>query len=509
MYLALAQFHCDKICTFRYAKSGESISDITVLGDINGDGYDDFGLRIINDSVNYFIIYFGSPDLATDTTKYYKIPGQKYNVPTSIFRLGDINKDGFADFAILYTKNYGLHQFRFYYGNTIIDTSAYFTLDDNLDNVAALGDINGDGYNDFMLWLNYLPVPVSSYPYPNNTGTAKLYFGGKTIDAAHSINFSDTVHRFIEYNAVNIGSTNGISDFAMAYKRSDLISFPTDSAWKNKVCLFHGGKDMTNIPFAVLDSTTDENYGEKVSYSRVLFAGEQNKDWIFVSSNNNVYAYSDSKLQNIFKKTNKYYSFNFVTGPNSAMNINDFVIINEGYMNTDSVVVGKADFYFFGSTIDTTHKITIYGTPSARITKECAYLGRICDAPGDKYAIMYSNGDIDIYSVYFLLSDDVKNTNKLIPVGFNLSQNYPNPFNPSTEIEYSVQTASRVEITVYNALGQKVKTLVSEAKTPGNYKASFNAGQLCSGVYFYRFSAQSLESGKEYFGVCKKMLLLK
>lgn len=92
--------------------------------------------------------------------------------------------------------------------------------------------------------------------------------------------------------------------------------------------------------------------------------------------------------------------------------------------------------------------------------------------------------------------------NDLSPTSYKLEQNYPNPFNPSTTINYSIATAGNVKITVYNMLGQKVKLLLDENKSIGNYSIKLNASNLPSGAYFY-----SIQAGE--FRQTKKMLFLK
>ena len=84
--------------------------------------------------------------------------------------------------------------------------------------------------------------------------------------------------------------------------------------------------------------------------------------------------------------------------------------------------------------------------------------------------------------------------------GFNLSQNYPNPFNPSTNIKYSIPKEGRVNLTVYNVLGQKIKELINETKPAGTYEIIFNTNSLSSGLYFYRLQAgELLETKKMLF----------
>ena len=68
---------------------------------------------------------------------------------------------------------------------------------------------------------------------------------------------------------------------------------------------------------------------------------------------------------------------------------------------------------------------------------------------------------------------------------FRLVGNYPNPFNPSTKIAFELPKRSRVEITIYNLLGQRVATLVNREYKRGRYEVQWDAGNsgISSGVY--------------------------
>jgi hypothetical protein len=85
---------------------------------------------------------------------------------------------------------------------------------------------------------------------------------------------------------------------------------------------------------------------------------------------------------------------------------------------------------------------------------------------------------------------------------YQLFQNYPNPFNPITMINYQLPMTSEVELNVYNLLGQRVATLVSEWQHAGSHQAVFNAQGLPSGIYFYRIEAGA-------FHQVKKMILVR
>jgi len=89
-----------------------------------------------------------------------------------------------------------------------------------------------------------------------------------------------------------------------------------------------------------------------------------------------------------------------------------------------------------------------------------------------------------------------------IPTEFKLLQNYPNPFNPSTNIKYSVPELSFVNIIVFNLIGEEIAELVNEELQSGNYEVNFDAANLPSGIYFYRFQTAS-------FVETKKMVLLR
>jgi hypothetical protein len=94
-----------------------------------------------------------------------------------------------------------------------------------------------------------------------------------------------------------------------------------------------------------------------------------------------------------------------------------------------------------------------------------------------------------------------------LPTEFALSQNVPNPFNPTTQVSFSLPKAANVNLTIYNVLGQQVKTLVSQELAAGvqtiEWDGTDNTGRtVASGVYFYRLSADE-------FQATKKMLMLK
>jgi flagellar hook assembly protein FlgD len=80
--------------------------------------------------------------------------------------------------------------------------------------------------------------------------------------------------------------------------------------------------------------------------------------------------------------------------------------------------------------------------------------------------------------------------------------NYPNPFNPNTVINYELPTTNIVELSIYNLLGQKVATLVSERKAAGDHQVEWDATGFSSGIYYYQIRAGE-------FQAVRKMILLR
>jgi len=76
-----------------------------------------------------------------------------------------------------------------------------------------------------------------------------------------------------------------------------------------------------------------------------------------------------------------------------------------------------------------------------------------------------------------------------VPSQIVLHQNYPNPFNPSTTIEYTLPHAGYLTLRVCNVLGEEVAMLVDGEHAAGTFKATWDASDLPTGVYFYRLTA--------------------
>jgi hypothetical protein len=199
---------------------------------------------------------------------------------------------------------------------------------------------------------------------------------------------------------------------------------------------------------------------------------------------------------------------------------------------------GKVNYPFYWSS--TTHANMMHGSNAAYVAFGEA-LGWMQDPMSGEYRLLdvhgagaqrsdpktgdpsdypYGHGPqgdvVRIYNYVRLVRDtDTKpsvgsKNESTLPTGFQLSQNFPNPFNPTTTIQYSIPvaadanfgSAANVELKVYDLTGKEAAALVNKKQQAGSYKVIFNAGDLASGIYYYRLTAGS-------FYAARKMVLLK
>ena len=139
----------------------------------------------------------------------------------------------------------------------------------------------------------------------------------------------------------------------------------------------------------------------------------------------------------------------------------------------------------------------VEGHGNSNSPKEYSFTDNDLFAGGSKFQYRLKQVDNDGSFEY----SDVVEVEK-VPIQYELSQNYPNPFNPSTTIRFSLPKQTQLKLNLYNILGELVETIIEGNYEVGNYKVTFNASNLSSGVYIYR-----IESSE--FVQTKKMMLLK
>lgn len=164
---------------------------------------------------------------------------------------------------------------------------------------------------------------------------------------------------------------------------------------------------------------------------------------------------------------------------------------------------------------DSSHHIWVADVKGAdsglwQVTEGIYSDGRPAWSPNSDTIYFESNrtGESEIWKVAFIKeAQGIESEITNIPSGFWLKQNYPNPFNPATTIEYSITSRSHVNISIYNIIGQKIKTLFDGEKKSGSYSIDWDGtdargDKVATGIYFY-----GIQAG--HFSDMKKMILLR
>ncbi len=166
-------------------------------------------------------------------------------------------------------------------------------------------------------------------------------------------------------------------------------------------------------------------------------------------------------------------------------------------------------YTFVAADSDTATFDTLNAQPCGMLIKNSTYQAVFLDFP--LFFLTYASASALVQKIIaeFNQPTDVKlkDPRSASYKTYVLQQNYPNPFNQTTNIVYNLPQGSFVNLTIYNLLGQKIKTLLDEKQTPGLKTIAWDGKDsqgktVSSGIYFYRLKTEKFEESK-------KMLLLK
>ncbi len=120
------------------------------------------------------------------------------------------------------------------------------------------------------------------------------------------------------------------------------------------------------------------------------------------------------------------------------------------------------------------------------------------DQAGELYVVSYTTGQI----YRFNRSSVTGVPSSALPTSYGLEQNFPNPFNQECRIVFDLPRLSRVNLAVYNLLGQRVRLLTDQVLAPGRHWITFdgrgeNGALLSSGIYFYRLQADDFDKSRK------------
>ncbi len=384
--------------------------DFEDLGDVNGDGIHDLGytscfeIDLVNWVWGHEInIIYGNEEWNFEPDYIYT----EYNSINSFKGMGDINGDGIDDMSF-YT-GYGSEDNPFLFK---ILTGGNFNIIDfgervhttNSNDITGLGDINGDGYNDFAITTHdYTPI-TDSEGYTRWLFNHEVYFGSNNISTIPQYTFTTLPHsNYALLHSIGDFNGDGYDDFLLS-------GYEVNPTATSGLRLWLGG---INIDF--------EQYSH-IEYYSVLFK----------------YTHSDinhdekSDLITLTKNYGHGWYKGYLGGINGTIDINEHFddyfaweiasgdINNDGYID---ILIGSHDPNEYYNNFD---KIRMF-TSSDNLVEQDPEI----------------NTDV--------ASEDVETVN----IVFNA---FPNPFNP--EVTFQVKGLDKnAQIKIYNLRGQEIKTI--------------------------------------------------
>jgi hypothetical protein len=464
VYFGGPNFDTIPACVLRSDQALSRFGGTLTVGDINGDGYDDLivgamyyceggVLTGIYQSGKVFI-YYGGKHFSTSPSKTIAGRSSYDEIGGSLAFVGDINGDHYGDLLVSATKptNGGIGDLWIYEGGPGFDGVAACHLQgDSLGDmfgfsITALGDLNKDGYTDFLIG-----APEGLKPGPGyGKGKAYVFWGGSNVSL---------LDRTVVY-----GDTSSVSFGRYSSALGDI-----DGDGYLEVGILSSGEcriyTVKQTQLVLRDSMVIERY--QGSMQSISAGFDFNKD-----------GFQDF-LVGIGDRNTQYSGSLLVYGGETNISLGSPLLR----------IDGPFPFYHYASSLG----IFRHLSDSLKAIVAVGEIGTDGTAP-------YKGGRVVLYSTDVL--DGVRQTDHTIPLGYELRQNYPNPFNPSTLISFDLPQPSVVSLKVFDCLGREVSTLIHNQMPVGRHRVRFDGSEFVSGMYFYRIEA-------EKFNSTKKMLLLK
>ena len=533
-------------------------------GDYNNDGYGDIVMR---DTANHIHVIYGGP--SPETVQVNSLQVEVY--PLTL----DLNGDGIDDLIlgeleqstlrIYYGRDGG---FKHIVGGIIEDSRVY--LDRDLPNVVRLwrlellGDVNGDGIDEFLVgYYNVSDNVVVKMARSNAKELSEWKF--KWVDEPYAFYAAGDVNHdgiddaliqggnksYVFFGHRGFGNIEGLPEDMVITARplfSDINGDGYEDFYYPKYLSpgikFYFGSAVNVAPYIVSVADVPYDQGGKVTLSwfKSGWDGGKVKTYRIERSIAPVGSgFAWETIGSVQAGRKNYYSF-------TAPTLNDSMQGNPGntYFRV-TALTGDDDVFYpsgirFGHSTDNLAPAAVQNlkaVPQAKAVKVSWQLNSENDMKEYRiYRSMEKEPDFDTLKVYGVSADslfldqspldgpvyyfvrpvdihqnagevssvllDVTGVNDLpgLPESFELGQNFPNPFVRSTVIRFSLPRRARVNLAVYNVRGEQIAQLVNCEMGAGVQSVTFDAPDLPAGIYFY-----CLRAGD--FVARKKMLMVK
>jgi hypothetical protein len=465
------------------------------IGDVNGDNCEDFLLFDDSEGPRHVKLFYGGSPPDTTADLFFRNPYPFGYFGYNIENIGDVNGDGSEDFAILggYTELNAYKVF-VYFGGAILDTIPDVVLSESVledvfgSNIEGIGDVNGDGFDD---------VVVHASNYGNSRGKVWVYLGGSPMDsiADWQLEGVPQSHAFGREIAGK-GDLNGdeYDDFAIY----EWTGYP--NVIQTNYYIFFGASQLDTMPNLIIEG---EVYYPQIDIADpsaliVNLDGDQYSDLVIMAGRtmNAVVFHGgnpmDTDIDLIlggFDPNPSYYGMNVSqAGDVNGDGYDDIIAAQtSAYANGGMVVVylgspwmtGQPDMEWLGS-----------GSPWFGCGTSLCDCGDINGDGVDDIMfgsynyIFNTRGCVDIWAgdTAFVVSVPEEH-HAPVPQSFRLLPPYPNPFNNALVIPFEVLRGIQesLSLKIYNILGREVVDLTSEAAQPTVNQSSVHYSVLWAG----------------------------
>ena len=485
--------------------NGDRYMEVQGIGDINADGYKDFaiGASWESNKIGYVDIYLGGPTIDT-ITDYRITEDDSWGLGSSITS-GDFNADGFSDLVVAdycYSNyEYLAGRVFIYWGGADFDTISDLTIECKGYLYFFGREVkNGGDINGDGVDDLLIGAPEKYM----GLGYVFIYYGGKFID-----NVADVVIQGGDLDQIGsaicgVGDINadGYGDILIGTHYQDI----TDTY--GRAYLMYGGDSIGTYNDTIYEMDTT-----KYGFSRyVANLGDCTGDTVTeyaILSPENIRIFTGSNIDEIIP-------FKYIKFGKSICCISNPVDINNDLINDVIIGLSGAGALIFlgGRDIDTIPDYEIQSPSDFFLGFTIASIGDI-NNDGQQELLIGGMGTNESGKVCLYTFGEWEGITREINTtadDFKLFQNYPNPFNDHTTIKYYLPVDADIILSIYNLLGREVKILIYGTQQSGYHEVEWDgtnqaSQSVPSGIYFYKLNTTA--NGKINAVQSKKLIYLK
>ena len=464
-------------------------------GDLNGDGYSDVvsGKQTLGE-YNYIYIFYGDPTM--DDQPDVVLVGEINYGYGSVIAVGDINGDDYDDVIAG-----GTSRCRIYFGGNNMDSIPDITIYSpygarEYAEAVVCGDLNNNGYDDYI---------VGAYGTNNYVGRVYIYFGSSNPDTIPDVILNGDPDARNNFGA-RLASGRDVNNDG--YK--DLFVAGNWGLGTPAACyIYYGGDPMDTIPDVTMLPPQGGFFGDAIGLIPDLENDGYDDAGVGIPDDNpdkdKTFGYfGGDPMDNIldllfYEGTGGKFGYS-LGGCFSEVDVYGDVFI--GAPGKGETYGGITYLYRGSPIMDTLYDAKIIGSNDQNIGWNVASAGDI-DGDGideimvSNCAAVYAPRKVWVvrYTPTGIEEDETDST------VISLINTYPNPFNDFTKIEYQLNSYVSVSLKVYDVSGRLIKTLIDCRQSPGLYRVRWDGKDnkstiVSAGIYFCELKVEKLKGQK-------------